>query len=214
MAEDSYKRIAGSYDTFIEPLTRELREKYMLKISLPEKGMHVLEVGCGTGLNLKLYQKKGCQVYGIDSSGSMVKKAGRKLGKQAEIHLGDASDMQYPDNSFDLVIAMLTLHEMQQSVRLQVMDEMIRVMKTKGRLLLVDFHPGPICFPEGWLYKAIIPFFEISAGKEHFKNYLNFLAKGGLPPLIEKNHLYIEKSKILGGGNLSLFTAAKTDPKS
>ena len=214
MAEDSYKRIAGFYDTFVEPFTRELREKYMLKISLPEKGMRVLEVGCGTGLNLKLYQKKGCKVYGIDSSGSMVKKAGRKLGKQAEIHLGDASAMQYPDNSFDLVIAMLTLHEMREPVRLQVMDEMIRVMKTKGRLLLVDFHPGPICFPQGWLYKAVIPFFEISAGKEHFKNYLNFLAKGGLPPLIEKNHLYIEKTKTLGGGNLSLFTAAKTDPRS
>ena len=214
MAEDSYKHIAGFYDTFVAPFTHALRKQYMLKTYPPEKGMHVLEVGCGTGLNLRLYQKKECKVYGIDTSGSMVKAAVRKLGEQAEIHLGDASDMKYSDNSFDLVIAMLTLHEMQESVRQKVMGEMVRVMKTRGRLLLVDFHSGSICFPQGYLYKAIIPFFEISAGKEHFRNYRNFLAKGGLPPLIERNNLHIEKSKILGGGNLSLFTATKINPAS
>ncbi len=208
MPEDPYKNIVRFYDTFVEPFTMRLR-KNMLKMYPPKKGMHVLEVGCGTGINLKLYQKAGCEVHGIDLSPSMVKAAGKKLGKQAEIKLGDASNMPYPDECFDLVLAMLTLHEMPRSVRLTVMDEMVRLIKINGRLLLIDFHPGPICFPEGWLYKFSIPFFEISAGQEHFKNYKNFLAGKGLPPLIKRQPLYIEKTIIVGGGNLSLFTLKK-----
>lgn len=31
------------------------------------KSMQVLEVGCGTGLNLKLYQETGCEIHGIES---------------------------------------------------------------------------------------------------------------------------------------------------
>ena len=79
-------------------------------------------------------------------------------------------------------------------------------MKPDGRLLIVDFHPGPIRFPKGWLYKINILFFERIAGREHFKNYRNFLANKGLPPLIEENNLYVEKEKIVGGGNLALFS--------
>ncbi len=206
MNKDPYKKLAKLYDTFVEPFNTVLR-KIVLKMYIPKEGMRVLEVGCGTGTNLKLYQQAGCEVYGIDLSPSMVKVASKKLGKQSDIRLGDASKMPYSDGSFDLVIAMLTLHEMSGSIRLPVMNEMVRVMKQEGRLLLVDYHPGPIRFPKGWLYKIIILFFEKTAGREHFRNYRDFLAGNGLPPLIETNNLYIEKEKVISGGNLALFSA-------
>jgi len=192
MNKDPYKKISKFYDTFIEPSVAVLR-KIMFKMYIPKEGMRVLEVGCGTGTNLKLYQQARCEVYGIDLSPSMVKVASNKLGEQADIKLGDASQMPYSDGYFDLVIAMLTLHEMPNSIRPPVMDEMARVMKQDGRLLLVDFHPGPIRFPKGWLYKINILFFERIAGREHFRNYRDFLAGKGLPPLIETNNLYVEK---------------------
>jgi len=137
----------------------------------------------------------------------MVKVASKKLGEQAEIRLGDASQMPYSDGFFDLVIAMLTLHEMPSLIRFPVMDEMVRVMKQDGRLLLIDFHPGPIRFLKGWLYKTIILFFEIIAGREHFRNYRDFLAGNGLPSLIETNNLYIEKEKVVSSGNIAFFSA-------
>ena len=71
---------------------------------------------------------------------------------------------------------MLTLHEMPGHIRLPVIAEMVRVMKQDGLILFVDFHPGPIRFPKGWLYKIIILFFEITAGREHFRNYRDFIA--------------------------------------
>ena len=158
MIRDPYKKLAKYYDSFIEPFNTILR-KILLKMYLPKEGMRVLEVGCGTGTNLKLYQQAGCEVSGIDLSPSMVKVACKKLGDQTDIRLGDASQMPYSDGIFDIVIAMLTLHEMPEQIRLPVIAEMVRVMKQDGHLLLVDFNSGSIRFPKGWLYKIIILFF-------------------------------------------------------
>jgi len=141
----------------------------------------------------------------------MTKVATKKLGEKAHILLGDASQLPYSDDHFDLVIAMLTLHEMPNSIRSPIIHEMKRVVKPNGRLLIVDFHPGPIRFPKGWFYKLNILFFERIAGREHFKNHQDFLENKGLPPLIKANNLYVEKEKIVGGGNLALFSASKAN---
>ena len=72
----------------------------------PVKGALILDVGCGTGTNLNLYQKAGCKVCGIDSSLAMIDIAREKLGQRAELRIGDASQMPYPDDLFDLVTVM------------------------------------------------------------------------------------------------------------
>jgi len=208
MHNDPYKNVAKFYDSFVEPSVAILR-KMMLEMCLPQRGMRILEVGCGTGSNLKLYQEAECEIYGIDISPSMVKIARRKLGEQAHVKLGDASRMTYIDNQFDLVISMLTLHEICGASRSHVINEMLRVVKQDGCLLLIDYHTGPLRFPKGWLYKINILFFERIAGREHFKNYKDFIKSDGLQSLIKINNLTIEKKKILGGGNLALVCVKK-----
>lgn len=203
MQADPYKKSANKYDTFVEPFNRALRQ-IGLKLHPVTEGMTVLDVGCGTGTTLQLYQKAGCIVSGIDSSQSMLKIAKEKLNSQTELLLGNASEMQYPDDTFGLVIGMLTLHEMPEIVRTRVLMEMMRVVRMKGRILIIDFHPGPIQFPKGWMYNAVIFFFEITAGYEHFKNFRNFISRNGIPGLIESKSLRLEKVKIVGGGNLGL----------
>jgi len=171
----------------------------------PAKGALILDVGCGTGTNLNLYQKAGYKVCGIDSSPAMIDIAREKLGQRAELRIGDASQMPYPDDLFDLVTVMLTLHEMPSQIRADVISEIFRVMKDDGRVLLIDYHPGPIRFPKGWYYKIIILLFEIAAGIEHYRNYRDFLEKDGLPSLYKSQELILDKKKIISGGNLGLF---------
>ncbi len=204
MLKDPYKKIAGLYDRSVEPFNTGIRN-IAFKMSGAKAGMNVLEAGCGTGTNLELYLKHGCNIHGIDLSLSMLNIAEKKIGKNAGLLLGDASNMAYNNESFDLVIAMLTLHEMPESIREKVLREMYRVMKKNGRILLIDYHPGPIFFPMGWIYKAIILFFEIAAGREHYKNYRNFIKKGCLLPLISSLNLIIDKKKIISKGNFALF---------
>jgi ubiquinone/menaquinone biosynthesis C-methylase UbiE len=170
-----------------------------------EEGMLVLDVGCGTGTLLDLYQQTGCRVFGIDASPAMLEVARGKLGHRADLRLGDATRMPYASGRFDLVAIVLALHEMPAPDRSAVLDEVKRVLKNDGRILLIDYHLGPIRFPEGWLAKTVITFFELTAGGEHLRNYRDFLAHDGLPTLIARHQLAVEKKLIVGGGSLGLF---------
>ncbi len=204
MNSDPYKKIAKKYDRYVEPSIASLRHIGM-KMYKPKKGMHVLDVGCGTGTNLMLYHEAGCKAFGIDLSSAMVETAQEKLENSAEIRLGDASKMPYSDNSFDLVTGFFILHEMPNQIRPVVIREMERVLKQYGRILLIDYYRGPIRFPKGWMYKIIILFFEIMAGREHFMNYRDFLSRNCLQGLIFKKNLRVSKERIVGGGNVALF---------
>ncbi len=204
MKEDPYRSIAQWYDRLFEPINKGLRV-LGFRLFLPKKGMAILDVGCGTGLHLDLYRKYHCTLYGIDPSPSMLDIAKQRLGDTTTLRLGDASDMPYQDGAFDLVIAMLALHEMNPVTRSSVLHEMKRVLKPGGRMLLIDFHPGPIRPLQGWVTKLIITVSEIAAGREHFRNYRQFMATKGLPPLIAEHHLVIDKQRIVSGGALAAF---------
>ncbi len=200
--KDPYRRIARFYDALIEPLNAVMR-RIALSMVPPHEGMTVLEVGCGTGSNLLLYQEAGCKVAGVDLSPSMLEVARAKLGEHADLRECDASNMPFEDGSFDLVTAFLALHEMPTAVRESVLDEMVRVAGD-GHVLLVDFNPGPLRFPKGWVFKPVIFTFEFMAGWEHFSSYRDFMARRGLPGLVEKRSLTVVKEKALSGGNVLL----------
>lgn len=208
MNKDPYRKIAGLYDKYVEPASRSLR-KVGLRLAPAGKGMRILEVGCGTGTNLELYQRHGCEIYGIDLSPSMIAQAKNKLGPDVVLHLGDARNMPFEDNYFDLVIAMLTLHEMPQEMRNPVVNEMRRVVADNGRIMIIDYHPGPLNFPGGWINRMVILFFEIAAGREHFRNFRNFISRKGLQAVLSGGNLEIQKEKILGGGTLTVVLAKR-----
>jgi len=204
MKVDPYKKIAKLYDTLLGPLTSGLRALGM-KMFPPREGMAVLDVGCGTGIHLELYQKAGCNVSGIDQSPSMLQVARNRLGESADLYMGDASNMPYPDKKFDLIIFSTVLHEMPREVRAAVINEAKRTLKEEGRILLIDFHPGPVRPLKGWLYKSLITFVEFAGGREHFKNYRDFIANKGLPAIASAHSLSVDKEKIVSGGNIALF---------
>ncbi|MFH2220054.1 MAG: class I SAM-dependent methyltransferase [Pseudomonadota bacterium] len=204
MNRDPYRRIARWYDRLIEPVTIPIGEDGR-KMFPPVNGVRVLEVGCGTGTHLKFYQKAGCSIFGIDLSPAMLAIAREKLGERSALLLGDASQMPYSDGAFDLVVIIFALHEMFASVRTAVISETKRVLKKDGRILIIDYHPEPVPSPEGRLVKGVMTFIEAMAGRTHFKNYRDFLARKGLPPLIDAHGLSVIDRKFRGRGNLGLF---------
>jgi ubiquinone/menaquinone biosynthesis C-methylase UbiE len=121
MKSDPYKKVAKLYDRLFEPLNRGLRAIGM-KMYPPRDGMVVLDVGCGTGIQLGHYQRAGCIVFGIDQSPSMLQVAHNRLGESANLYMGDASNMPYADKEFDLIIISTVLHEMPRAVRSAVIN--------------------------------------------------------------------------------------------
>jgi ubiquinone/menaquinone biosynthesis C-methylase UbiE len=206
--KDPYQFTARWYDKVFEPINKGLR-LIGLRMFRPKKGMSILDVGCGTGSFLEFYKRFQCNLFGIEPSPAMLAIAQKRLGSGANLYNGSAADMPYSDRSFDLIVSMLVLHELDHATRLAVLNEIKRVLKPSGKLLLIDFNPGPIQSFEGWRTKAIILISEIAAGRNHFRNYRHFMSINGLHSLIEAAELVVEKQKTVGGGPLSLMLMRK-----
>jgi ubiquinone/menaquinone biosynthesis C-methylase UbiE len=202
--KDPYRNYAGIYDRLFDSMNKGLK-LVGIRMFRPFKGMSILDVGCGTGSQLELYQRYKCDLYGIDLSPSMLEIARERLGDTAKLELSNATNMPYEDNKFDLVISMLSLHEMSPETRSAIMNEVKRVLKSDGRILLIDFHPGPYQPLQGWVSKTIIFFSEIAAGWEHFNNYRQFMKSEGLLTFFEQHRLTIEKESVLAGGTFAIY---------
>ncbi|VEN74509.1 putative S-adenosyl-L-methionine-dependent methyltransferase [Candidatus Desulfarcum epimagneticum] len=74
--------------------------------SLPKK-ISVLDIPFGTGRFLSLYNENKMDVTGLDISRDMILEAKRLRGdllKKCKIDMGDARNLPYPDNSFDIIV--------------------------------------------------------------------------------------------------------------
>lgn len=208
--KDPYRNYAGIYDRIFDSMNKGLK-LVGIRMFRPSKGMNILDVGCGTGSHLELYQRYKCNLFGIDLSPSMLEVARERLGDSAQLDLGNATEMTYEDDTFNLVISMLSLHEMSPETRSAVLNEIKRVLKPDGRLLLIDFHTGPYELWQGWISKTIIFISEIAAGREHFKNYRQFMATGGLEPFLSKHQMKVEKQSILAGGTFAVCLVSENN---
>jgi SAM-dependent methyltransferase len=103
------------------------------KVALLKPGS-VLDVGCGCG-SFTAQLAAHCQrITAVDSSQSLIDRCKRENGKLNIAYARmDGRELDYPDNSFDLVLERATLHHVREWQR--VLDEMIRV---SSRQVLVE----------------------------------------------------------------------------
>lgn len=201
MSGDAYRGIARAYRTFIDPANAALHGVGRA-LCPPVAGMRVLDVGCGTGAGLEGYLAAGCRVYGVDISPAMLGQARRTLGPRVGLRRADAGCLPFPDGTFHLVRAMLTLHEMPPGHRSRVVGEMVRVLQGDGRLLLIEHHPGGTRTLRSWLAKVLALVVERAAGRTHFCHYRDFLCRGGVAALLADAGLEVERQKLLSHGHL------------
>ncbi len=207
MTNDPYRLIAGVYDILLEPLNEGLRGLGM-KYAPGGEGVRVVDVCCGTGIHLGMYREAGCQVVGVDMSPAMVARSRRRLGESAVV-LADATSLPFGPNEFDIAICMLALHEMSPDVRTRVVTDMGRVLRSGGKMVLIDFHPGPLEGLKGRIASAVITVAEFFAGREHFRNSRQFLRSGGLAPLIATHGLLLFKNRVVAVGTLTVTVCTK-----
>jgi len=204
MSEDVYSRIAGIYDVFFEPVLRSARQ-LAIRLWPPHPDQSVLDIGCGTGSQLDLYRRIGCKIAGIDPSPAMVARTRLKLGQEARVDLGDASRLPHAGESFDLVLMSMVLHEIREETRSAILAEAGRVLRADGWILVIEYHPGPLRFPRGWLAQPLIMAVERMAGLQHYRNYREFLAMGGVRGLAPRNRLAVQAEAVIKGGNFGLY---------
>jgi SAM-dependent methyltransferase len=112
------------------------QEKLILDLVSPIAGESLLDVGCGTGDYLRMFQKKNCVLTGIDSSDAALASARNKLGHRCELVQGNATDLPFSDNEFD-VVSLVHGPQILGDPR-KVMAEAVRV--SRGRVFVGFFN--------------------------------------------------------------------------
>lgn len=153
----AYKRWAPVYDNMFGWVAGEGRKHAVETVNEREAG-RVLEVGVGTGLSLPTYRPQ-LEIVGIDLSPDMLEKArGRvaaeRLANVTGLHEMDASELQFPDASFDIVVAMYVMPVVSDPEK--VMAELARVCRPGGDVLLVN-HFSAEDGMRRWLERRMAP---------------------------------------------------------
>jgi ubiquinone/menaquinone biosynthesis C-methylase UbiE len=136
------------YDNSIAThVMRHLTQRRVDVISQAAATGKVLDVGCGTGTLLNALPKDRYERHGIDLSEGMVSEA---LAKDSTLHAitGSATDIPYPDNTFDVVICAAVLHHIvEPDLIVKTIKEMVRVTKPGGTAIVWDHNPSNPYWP-------------------------------------------------------------------
>ena len=133
-----YDRWAPVYDLVFGPVFHRGRQAAIA--AAEQVGGRILEVGVGTGISLQDYSAEN-KLVGVDISASMLQKAKARV-KELGLHhveqlaVMDASNLDFPDNSFDVVVAQYVVTTVPKPEA--TLDEFARVVKPGGEIILLS----------------------------------------------------------------------------
>jgi phosphatidylethanolamine/phosphatidyl-N-methylethanolamine N-methyltransferase len=135
----TYRWVSGSYDVVFGPVFHPGR-KAAVRIANDRPGQRLLEVGVGTGLSLPHF-RPDARVVGVDISEEMLEKAKRRVAQRrlahvVGLHVMDAEHLEFPDNSFDAVLALYVASVVPSPKRFAA--EMRRVCAPGGTIVVVN----------------------------------------------------------------------------
>ena len=163
------------YDTVIAPYQDQLFGQIKTIIEPQSK---VLDVGCGTG-RLAFKLAGHCEsVFGIDLSKKNIERANLILLRQPtesiSFHHRNLSEMPTGKATyFDYAVMTYVIHEVNEDERINLLKEMAKV---SNKIILGDYIVPRPEGHDGFISKTI----EFLAGREHYRNYKTYMAKGGI----------------------------------
>jgi ubiquinone/menaquinone biosynthesis C-methylase UbiE len=159
--------IQGEFDVeMMDRMQRRLRDKgWMETKAIISQGSNqgtALEIGPGPGyLGLEwLKATQGSRLLGLEISRNMINIACRNaveygLHERAKYVQGNAMEMPFPDDSFDLVFSNGSLHEWETPER--VFREISRVLRSGGNYFISDLRRDMNPLVRWFLYMAVMP---------------------------------------------------------
>ena len=92
----------------------------------------LLELGCGDGRDLQLFIENGFDVSAIDIATKSIEKLKDRFGKKANIYCKNIKNMDFENNSFDIIYAHLTLHYFTKEETDNIFNKIYNLLKING----------------------------------------------------------------------------------
>lgn len=121
------------YDGRWVPIAEDMIAHFGLK-----PGMRVLDVGAAKGFLVKdfMIACPGLEAFGLEISEYALKNCEPEV--VGRLHLGNAVSLPFPDHSFDAVISLNTLHNLERPQLITALQEIMRVTKDGKAFVQVD----------------------------------------------------------------------------
>jgi ubiquinone/menaquinone biosynthesis C-methylase UbiE len=192
------------YDNLLEGLLRSIKVKTADLVSRAGL-LPVLDICCGTGRQAELVAHGGQFSIGLDINLRLMKYAASRR-PEIPFFCGDAARPPFRASSFPAVIISFALHDKPPEARLLILSAAKRLLAPEGRMFLIDFErPWNKNSRRTSFYVALI---ERLAGRRHFRNYRDFLRRGGLRALLAANGLVELERCNLEAGACAIVVAA------
>jgi SAM-dependent methyltransferase len=127
---------------------------------LPPPGALTVDLGCGEGRVGRWLQLRGHRVLGVDAAPTMAARA-RETGAYAGVHAVAADAIPLPDGAADLVVAYMSLHDMDALD--PALAEVARILRPGGRLCAAVVHPFASAAAAGGPYAREVRYSEAHA---------------------------------------------------
>ncbi len=137
-ARARYDRIARVYDLVEASMERRRVSGWRQRLWAQVRGPRILEVGTGTGKNLPFYPA-GADITAVDFSPKMLERARQRAvreGIRVDLRLMDIQRLEFPDDSFDSVVATFVFCSVPDPVL--GLQGLRRVVKPEGRIHLLE----------------------------------------------------------------------------
>ena len=150
-----YTRLAPLYSIWEQLVERRARE-LALELAAVRGSEKALEVGVGPGRALERLASSnpGGTTIGVDLCFSMLRRANQRFSPASQtpppLCQCDARSLPFADNSFDLVFSSYMLDLLSASDIATAIQQMRRVLKPSGRLLLLHLSLGNLWFDRLW----------------------------------------------------------------
>lgn len=145
--KNQMEKMVHTYDKYMKRITlgrEDALRKMTVNLAQVKPGDCVLEVGCATGsLSLAAKRQTGPtgKVFGIDIIPGMIEVSRDKAsqaGLDVTFQTGNIEDIPFPDENFDVVMCSFMIFHMSETVRNKGIEEIFRVLKPNGRLMVLD----------------------------------------------------------------------------
>ena len=161
--QKEYARLAQTYDARWRAYVEATLEQTLKRVELHGQE-RLLDIGCGTGVLLAAIERRcpDAILAGVDPTQEMLEIADRRLPRKVRTEQSWAEKLPFEDGAFDVVVSCNMFHYIRQPE--VALNEMVRVLKPAGRLVLTDW-----C-RDYWSCQLLDLFLRLF-NKAHFKTY-------------------------------------------
>lgn len=121
------------------------------------KNKKVLEIGVGLGADHQRFAEAGAELTGIDLTDRAIAHTRNRLqsfGLNSDLKVGDAENLPFSDDSFDLVYSWGVLHHSPDTPK--AIQEVFRVLKKDGTAKIMIYHKYSFVGYLGWIRHALL----------------------------------------------------------